>query len=262
MENNYTPLTGFKGLDKNLATSKSGGDIETFQVGRIYYKENIENPKLCSDQGYHFAQTLEDCFTYYPNNGSNRFFNIEVLGNFTHGKPSDKKSITTAFRLVSEITPEEIEKKKKEQLKKKIEKSFNLESIQLLQTQNPYCFVGGSTGLFLHGLSLKRWEHSTKDIDIITPFFFQWTSTKDVDIDMDEEKTSGNDYNHTFLVNGSKMDVRIDNQQKYEIINYDGFNYKVALIEDILEAKLRYAREKNGEKHKMDIFELINYKQK
>ena len=43
------------------------------------------NPRLCSNDGYHYCNTLNGVFNHYTNNDINRFFKIEVLGNFVDG---------------------------------------------------------------------------------------------------------------------------------------------------------------------------------
>jgi hypothetical protein len=257
----YKPQMGYIGLDKEMKSSLSPTSVEVFEIGKVYYKDNKENPKLCSTDGYHYCQELEDVFKHYKNNGENRFFKIEVLGNFTHGLGSNKKSITTCFRLVSEITKEELEKIQAVKETADLESKFNLKEVRFLQEQNPYCHVGGSVALWLHGLSLKRWKSGSSDLDMVVPFFFQWSKSTEMDIDYKDAKASGNDFDETFILNSIKVDVKIDNAQRYEIIEKNGFKYKVSSLETILEAKLRYSM--NGQtKHKEDIRELLGLKNK
>lgn len=259
-EAQYKPEIGYKGLSENMTAHSGKSPHETFEVGKIYYKENKENPNLCTEDGYHFCKTLEQVFKHYPNNGKNRFFKIEVLGNCTH---SEDKSITTAFRLCEEVPPEEL---KEVTLKKEAEgmdEDFKLDIVRFLQTKYPHIHVGGSTGLFLHGLWLKRWNSGPGDLDLVTPFytFFEGDIEKEekdqeYKIENKDGKASGNDFDQTFMVGGTKVDVRIDPKQSYDIIQLDGFRYKVSKVETILEAKLRYAM--NGQaKHRDDIFELV-----
>lgn len=269
MENEiYKPIMGFKGLDENMKPTLGDKNAEPFELGKIYYKDNIDNPKMCSSQGYHFCRRLEDVFKHYKNDGKNRFFNIEILGNVSHDttespiKYGGNKSITTAFRLVSEIPKEDLAKLLKEKEDKELEDNFNLAEVRFLQEQNPYAHIGGSVALWLHGLNLKRWgKGSSSDLDLVVPFFFQWNKTAEFDIDYKDAKSSGNDFDETFILNSVKVDVKIDNTQRYEIIERGGFKYKVSSLETILEAKLRYAM--NGQsKHKEDIRELLGLKNK
>jgi len=160
---------GFKGFDKNLSCRG-----EQFELGKVYYKDNIENPKLCSDQGYHYCNNLVDVFSHYSKSGTNRFCEIEILGNFTDDKDG-RKSITTAFRIVREIPKEEIESKdkKEKELKEKerLLKHMKLSTVQLLQEKYPQLIIGGSVALFLHGARLSRFNSSpVHDLDLISPF--------------------------------------------------------------------------------------------
>lgn len=267
-ENTYLMEVGYKGLDEEMRPIKGDKSSPPFKIGGVYYKDNIDHPKLCSDQGYHFCKTLKQVFTHYPNDGKNRYFKIHTLGNTTH---SSDKSITTAFRLVEEVDVKAVmaEEERAEKLakeKKDIEslgKKFNLDSLRFLQTKYPHIHVGGSTGLFLHGLWLQRWNNGTGDLDLVTPFytFFEGDVEKqeadrEYEISHIDGKASGNDFDQTFLLNGDRVDVKIDPQQSYDIITVDGFRYKVSKVETILEAKLRYAM--NGQiKHRRDIFEMV-----
>lgn len=253
----YTAKIGYKGFDKDLKTTNLGGATpEQFEVGKVYYKDNKENPVLCTKDGYHYCTDLNCVFTHYPNNGNNRFCEIEILGNFTETK---EKCITTAFRIKREISKEDILKLKEEQDKKKLISKLNLDEVRFLQKQNPFCHVGGSISLFLRGLNLKRWNNGNIDIDLISPFFYNWISDDENEIEHKDAKKSGSDFDQTFILNNTKVDVKIDNTQPYEIIKYDGFDYKVSRLEVVMQAKLKYAI--NGqEKHKKDVYELLGLK--
>lgn len=255
---NYVAKKGYKGFDKDLKSSGLGKSEKVqFEIGKLYYKDNVGNPKVCSDQGYHYCNTLEQTFNHYKNDGNNRFCEVEILGNFSD---TEEKSITTAIRIGKEISKEDLEAIREEEKTKKLESGFRLEEIRFLQRQNPFCHVGGSVALFLRGVRLKRWENSgAGDIDMVAPFFFQWVKEQGMDIDYKDAKASGNDFDETFILNDVKVDVRIDNTQRYEVITYKGFDYKVSSLENILEAKVRYAM--NGQqKHKDDIRQLIGLK--
>lgn len=59
------------------------------------------------------------------------------------------------------------------------------------------------------------------------------------------------------MIGNIKVDYRIDPKQRYEIIEYDGFKFKVSNLLTILEAKMRYAMLPNGKKHKSDLEEMV-----
>lgn len=254
---------GFKGFDKDL---KCRG--EQFEVGKIYYKENIENPKVCSDQGYHYCDKLSDVFSHYSKSGTNRFFEIDILGNFTDDKDG-RKSITTAFRIGREITKEEIESKEKaereEKEKERLLKNMKLDTVRLLQEKYPQLILGGSVALFLHGGRLSRFKHSpVHDLDLISPYYTLIEDDKEskirVDYEQEHDYSEECDYNECVYVNGIPCDIKIDPKQKYEYVTFEGFKYKVSRLVDIMEAKWRYAKQGNS-KHIDDCMELMKLKE-
>jgi len=246
---------GYKGFDTNLACRD-----QKFEIGNTYIKTptHSNTPRLCSSDGFHYCDTLENVFTYYPDNGKNRFCEIEILGkDATDGL----KSITTSFKIIKELSRTEIDQIKEKTAKENIKKSFNIEALKEFQTKYPMTFIGGSTALFLHGVSLKRWGSSNvSDWDVITPYFILFQSEAN-GIHYTHAKKSGNDFDETFFVDTPdggfiKMDVRIDPKTRYEIIEFDGFKFKVAPLLTIVEAKMRYANQGN-KKHQDDLKEML-----
>jgi hypothetical protein len=237
--------TAYKGFDKDLKCRN-----EQFQAGVIYSKNNgILNPKLCSSDGYHYCNKLTDVFSFYSAEGNNRFCEIEILGPYTD---DSNKSITTAFKIIRELSKEEV-------IDVQRDSYFDLDLLQTLQKEYPMFVVGGSTALYLHGVRLKRWKGvRASDFDLISPYYVAPESNEalDLNIDFAGGKSSSNDFDYTFSVNGTKIDFRIDPKQRYEVITYKGIKYKVSPILDILEAKIRYARLGNA-KHKNDIEEMM-----
>lgn len=245
---------GYKGFDKNL---KCKG--EQFEIGQTYQKSN--GPlKLCSNSGWHYCNELVAVFKHYSfTNTTNRYCKIEILGDFLDEDmdnpfDDDNKSITNHFKILEELDRNEIEKVY-------LSKRLNLNTIKQIQSKYPTFHVGGSAGLFLHGVVLSRWFDSDwSDLDLVAPYYIMPESDKESEIEITETKCSGNDFDESFLWNGVQCDFRIDPKQKYEIIEYDGFRFKVSLLETILEAKVRYSLGKNGKKHKDDIYEICGKK--
>jgi hypothetical protein len=268
---------GYKGLTANMKAVQGGyygSDKEIYEIGKIYSKENIENPRLCSNEGFHYCNDLEDVFSHYKRDGKNRFFKIEVLGNYTDDSAYESKSITTSFRLLEELSEDffkewdsKADERKEIRDLRRIEHNLKLDAVKIVQTKYPTFHVGGSIGLFLHGIRLKRWVNSkSSDIDMVAPYFIlpEFNSASDDDDDVDSEyndsKKSGNDFDETFILYGefgsAKIDYRIDPHQRYEIIEYKGFRYKVSPLMTIIDAKMKYAM--NGQrKHAQDIKEMI-----
>jgi hypothetical protein len=242
---------GYKGLTKDMESGLGYSKKEKFVIGETYTKPEKDKPVLCSTDGYHYCNELSQVFSHYANNGSNRFFKIEVLGKFNDG---GDKSITTSFKLLEEISKDEIDRIR-------LDEHFNIDLLKGIQKKFPMMHVGGSVGLYLHGVRLKRWnEKSKSDFDMISPYFIlpdgQIEETGD-EIEYLDAKASANDFDETFVVGGVKVDYRIDPKQRYEIIEYDGFKFKVSNLLTILEAKMRYAMLPNGKKHKDDLEEMV-----
>jgi hypothetical protein len=232
---------GYKGFDKNL---KCRG--EQFQLETIYSKNNGKlSPKLCSSDGYHYCNTLEEVFNHYPSGRDNRYCEIEILGPYTD---DSDKSITTAFKIIRELSSNEIEMAVEN-------KKYHLDTLKRLQKKYPMFIVGGSTALYLHGIKLDR---TPGDFDFVSPYFVLPETDKELGLDMDfvGEKSSGNDFDVTFSCNGKKIDYKIDPKARYEMITHNGHQYKVSPLLTILEAKIRYGMAGNS-KHINDIKYMI-----
>lgn len=240
---------GYKGLNKDMIPSLGHEKIQ-YIIGETYTKPDKENPRLCSNEGFHYCNTLKDVFKHYSNDGKNRFFKIEVLGKFSDG---GDKSITTSFKLLEEIPKDEVDKIT-------LDEYFDIQLLKEIQTKYPMFHIGGSVGLYLHGVRLKRWFDSNKssDYDMVSPYFvLPEGKVGEEEIEYLDAKASANDFDETFIVGGTKVDIRIDPKQRYEIVEHDGFKFKVSNLLTILEAKMRYALLPNGNKHKKDIEEMV-----
>jgi hypothetical protein len=136
---------------------------------------------------------------------------------------------------------------------------MELTKLQKLQTKFPTSHVGGSVGLFLHGAKLNRWDKDyTSDLDIVIPYYTPLVDDAHLD-DLIEAQISGNDFDYLFFFEDIKVDCKIDPVQKYTVIEYEGFKYKVTSLDTILKAKIKYALN-NQDKHIKDITELIENK--
>jgi hypothetical protein len=264
MGEQITQKIGYKGFDKDLKCRK-----ESFQIGFTYTKNaHLEQPKTCSEDGYHYCDTLEDVFQWYPLGNKNRYCKVEILGSFTTEKD---KCVTTSFKILEEVPQETIHIMA-------MDYHFNLDLLQKIQTKYPEFIIGGSTALYLQGVRLKRWGEKYKkadqlersydqlersydqesDYDFIVPAFILPESDSTLNLTMEggADKSYGNDFDYTFYCNGTKIDYRIDPKQRYEYVTHGGYKYKVSPILNIIEAKVRYAM--NGQdKHKSDIMEMI-----
>lgn len=243
----------YKGFGPNLDCKK-----EIFNIGQVYAKVFPEDrkPKLCSNEGYHYGTELRNVFTYYPNNGINRYCEIEVLGPYSE---DSEKGITVAFRIIRELTKEELSTLLLDEI-------FNIDFLKNFQIKYPLSQVGGSVGLYLQGFTLKRWlEGSRSDYDIIIPYFISFHNekieTKDGLVELNEvgDKGSSNDFDITVISENSiKIDIAINSKQAYETVLYKGFPFKVSKAWTILEYKFKYACQPSGTKHKQDLLELMS----
>ncbi len=295
----------FKAFDKDM---KCRG--HKFEIGITYRTNCTGVPRLCTQDGYHYCEDIVNLREFYPD-GTSRICIIEVLGPFSS---DSKKSTTTAFRIIRDITyinrdvvkslalkfDEEIDyefkksqrdgqesiilqqldakirnellkkelraeieaeaKKDKEREELAMASALNLDQVRKIQEKFPLLHVGGSAGLFLHGVRLKRMQNGEHDLDLIAPYFMLYENVEGITFQHNDPKSSGNDFDQTFTMTTDegtvKVDVRIDPKQAYEIVKYNGFDYKVSKLEVIWEAKMRYTAY-NNTKHKEDLYDAM-----
>ena len=264
------PFKAYKGVvlkkinDVTILKATSSGN-STY----VFQKENIINDdrplSLCTNSGFHFSLKLGDAVTHVGKSPSMVYYEIEVLGDFLLGKD---KGITKQFKFIRSISELEMDKIVMEE---KI--NHVLSTVQKMQTAFPYTVLGGSLALYLYGARLERFKEKQPDIDLSVPFYHGFeelidesTYTKTdpflpvlsmVAKQSVKNKNYGNDFDYSLYVDDSDVDVKIDPLQKYQIIQHNGFNYKVALLPVILAAKAKYALNGN-EKHNDDLLELIS----
>ena len=241
-------MIAYKGFDKNLECRG-----EKFEIGLTYTKPEKLNPKNCTRDGWHFCKVLSNCFKYYPNTYGNRFCEIEILGNYTL---TSDKGITTSFKILRELSAQEVEfacAKNKINMFSIISKAY------------PSVVLGGSLALLLYGCNIKRdWNDS--DLDIQVPYFVKFRKSElgneIKELNSIDVKNSGNDFDYGFNVDFNecgytKVDMAIRPKQRYNIIKFNGEDYKVALLEDIWAAKIKYAQQ-GDKKHIQDLINCLN----
>jgi hypothetical protein len=128
--------------------------------------------------------------------------------------------------------------------------TLKLETLKEFQEKYPTSHVGGSIGLYLRGIDLKR-DLSKSDLDITidelieeTDSFYLLDSSSD-DFDYTIEK-------HTDNGSCIKMDIRICPEPSFDVIEFEGVNYNVSKYRDIIYWKTKYAN-KDTQKHKDDL---------
>lgn len=254
---------GYKGTNSDMKCRNV-----QYELGKTYFiddeNEVRELPKgcsfiskkiiLCSNEAIHYCDKLSDVFRYYEKNTS-RFFKIEIIGEFEDG--DEGKSGTRCIRFIEEVSEQEMENTMKEQEELKLDEKMLLPEVKKLQELNPHLIVGGSISLYLQGVRLKRFHDGGIDYDFTMPFYQPLKLPEDIDMEEGEDERSGSDYEENFFLSDVKADMRIDPKQKYELVDYKGFTYKVIPLMTILKAKVEYSFTKWGQKHKDDIREMI-----
>lgn len=130
-----------------------------------------------------------------------------------------------------------------------------LKIIREFQSRFPDSHVGGSIGLFLHGIDLKR-SFDKSDVDMTVPEKIDFSQP--IDIENVEESSHPEDFDYQFRFypdRGSryiKIDINILPEKKYVILNHGGVDYRVSKIEDILAWKHHYSMKGAG-KHTDDL---------
>lgn len=155
-------------------------------------------------------------------------------------------------------------------------RNLHIRELHQLQQLVPGVIITGSSALFLHGIKLKRWMKAgqTSDIDIIIPFFMDLSECKDIDcpdrvplksafspLERNPKYEEQNEYAFDYIsrfgisyVSMCTVDIKIDNKAEYQTVEYQGDKFKVAKLEDIIIAKLRYGR--SNPKHIADLYEM------
>ena len=130
-----------------------------------------------------------------------------------------------------------------------------LKAVKDFQDRIPNSHVGGSIGLFLHGIDLKR-SLGQSDIDMTIEDYMPEKFAND----KYHESSMPEDFNYKYRYNLSncyyiKMDIRVCPEPTFEIINRNGIDYRVSKKRDILFWKDKYAR-KGICKHVDDMFTI------
>jgi len=254
------PFKAYKGVIKQTdgiyATSNGNGK---YKFDRENICENDRPLQLCNSSGFHFSLMLKDVLKHVPCGKNTEYYEIEVFGEHLLGKD---KGITKAFRFGRKIEDSEIDDLITSENMGEI-----LKSVQKIQNDFPYSILGGSLALYLYGCKLERFKDYNSDIDISVPFYYGFENVSDVKpvdgswVQKTTDKNYGNDFNYSFTIDDTDVDVRIDANQKYQVIEYCGFKYKVALLPVIIAAKCEYAL-KGQIKHSGDLMELMANKTK
>ena len=132
---------------------------------------------------------------------------------------------------------------------------LKLETLLEFQKSYPTSHVGGSIGLMLRGVDMKR-SINMADLDITVDEF----NKEDNKIDNLNERSDNNDFDFCVRKDHAndcytKIDIRISPEPSFDIIEFEGENYNVSKLKDILHWKKKYA-EKGVKKHEYDLIAI------
>jgi len=132
-----------------------------------------------------------------------------------------------------------------------MDKQIQLKELRKFQEKYPLSHVGGSFGLLLHGIDLKR-DISKSDLDVTNP-----DRMPEIITDNYEESSEPSDFDHRIVIASEnnyyvKMEIRVSPEPSFEVIEYEGNKYNVSLLKNIIFWKQKYAS-KGVEKHYNDL---------
>jgi hypothetical protein len=137
-----------------------------------------------------------------------------------------------------------------------------LEVLKQFQCDYPESVLGGSIGLFLHGVDLKR-DLTMSDLDFCMPDCSKLVEDRlNSELVKHHQENSGSDFRHKVNLNhkteGYYTKVEISERDCDFVYKYhEGFMYKLQTLSDILLWKAHYAF-KGISKHKEDLQEIIH----
>lgn len=127
-----------------------------------------------------------------------------------------------------------------------------LSILREIQDKYPMSHVGGSIGLMLYGVDLKR-DISASDLDITCPFLIDYGV-----VDRYQDSSMVSDFDGTFNVQSKesvfyhKIELRVSPEPSFQNVMHKGFVYNVSLYRDIIFWKEKYAA-KGSQKHIDDL---------
>lgn len=229
-------IIGIKGFDKDLKCSSF-----QYEIGKEYYSP--KKPRLCSE-GFHFCQTLNDVFCFYPNKDGNRYCIVEATGDIDYGFD---KSATNRIKIIRELTWKELDNSEPK-----------ISTELLIKLSNKGFVIGGSMALKLYGYNIKR---TIKEVDLII-FNADYESKKEeinniINGMKSINRNSGMDSIDCKVgLFGEKYDIITQkNKINYVERNVNGIKLKLQDENQIWQEKLKYAL--NGSmKHAKDILDF------
>jgi hypothetical protein len=96
---NNRNMKAYKGFKRHEDGTLWCRDFQ-YEVGKTYTFDGEPIPCV---QGFHACHELWQCWTYYPNNGKNVYYEVECGGKIVESLERDGKFVCTEITLVREI---------------------------------------------------------------------------------------------------------------------------------------------------------------
>ncbi len=232
-------IKGFKGLRKTSDGKIKCRDL-VYEPGLIYVSDTT--PKTCA-KGFHFCEQLDDVFTHYaPEEKNVVYYTVKAWGEVDR---SDKSKFSSQFIQICEPV------KEIDLLTARLKKY--LTNARKVLNANKNAVICGSLALIIRGYIPFR---TIKDIDIMMPFYSEFEHGEQ----LDEFGESGNQTKKMCINDGQdriEFDLFINPEETWSWITIDGYAYKVAHAQKIIEAKMKYYMNGNH-KHGYDLVNIMN----
>lgn len=129
--------------------------------------------------------------------------------------------------------------------------------VRQFQKRFPSCHVGGSIGLLIRGVDLKR-SLAISDIDLTTNCELSFKEPVDIADVTETSNPEDFDYQFRYYHTGgiyTKVEINIAPDKGYDVIEFEGHRYNVSKLADIYFYKSAYAV-KGVEKHIDDLITI------
>lgn len=245
-----SPVYGYKGMVR-----KPDGTYcrhLKYEKGLIYVSDS--DPKTCSN-GFHFCEKLHQVFPYYDHSQKDHvFFKVRAWGNVDY---ASGKLAAQYIEILDEVDSLEL-------LTAKLKK--HLDDAYTIQKANKNAVICGSLALIIRGWIPYRPIH---DLDIMMPYYSEFmpviknpsvTLVEEIAYMADQFGESGNETMKMSIV-GEKgdtidFDLFINPKETWNWITIDGRAFKVANVQMIIEAKMKYYM--GGQhKHGQDLIQIM-----
>ena len=115
--------------------------------------------------------------------------------------------------------------------------------LRKFQSTYPSSHVGGSIGLMIRGIDLKR-NLSNSDLDITVDSFVPKKFR------LMEERSNNSDFDYGYKIEHedghyTKIDIRVTPEPSFEVIEFEGHKYNVSMLRDIFILERKIFKQRN-----------------